>query len=80
MNHRLSTWLSAAFVLLLTASPAFAQGGSTAASIIGTVTDASGAVIPGATVLVKNNATATEYNAVSNEQGGFPNTASVRGR
>ena len=58
-------------VLAVATTPAFAQGGSTASSIVGTVTDASGAVIPGATVVVKNNGTGTEFNAVSNEQGGF---------
>jgi hypothetical protein len=63
-------------VMLLTATalsstPAFAQGGGTSTSLSGTVTDTSGAVIPGATVTVKNNATATEYTAVSNESGNF---------
>jgi hypothetical protein len=50
---------------------AFAQGGGTTTSLSGIVTDTSGAVIPGATVVVKNNATATEFNAVTNEQGSF---------
>ena len=58
-------------MIAATSGPALAQGGSTAASIIGTVTDASGAVIPGATVEVKNNATATTFNATTNDQGGF---------
>ena len=39
--------------------PAYAQGGGSTSSIIGTVTDASDAVIPGASVTVKSNATAT---------------------
>ena len=63
--------LCAAMLIAVGSTPAFAQGGSTAASIIGTVSDASGAVIPGATVVVKNNATGTEFNATTNEQGGF---------
>ena len=71
MKHSLRAWLAAALMLVVAASSASAQGGSTAASIIGTVSDASGAVIPGATVVVKNNATNTEFNATSNEQGGF---------
>ncbi|HEX6975292.1 MAG TPA: TonB-dependent receptor, partial [Vicinamibacterales bacterium] len=52
------------------ATSAFAQGGATA-SLSGTVTDASGAVIPGADVRVKNNATAAESSAVSAENGTF---------
>jgi hypothetical protein len=58
-------------MIAVATTSAFAQGGSTTSQIIGTVTDASGAVIPGATVVAKNNGTQTEYNAVTNEQGGF---------
>jgi hypothetical protein len=47
-----------------------AQGGATS-SISGTVVDASGAVIPGADVVAKNNATSAESRAVSSEQGTF---------
>jgi hypothetical protein len=64
-------WLSAVLFVAIAGVPAFAQGGRTAASIIGTVTDSSGAVIPGASVVVKSNATATEFTATSNEQGSF---------
>jgi hypothetical protein len=63
--------LTAALVVAACSSQVFAQGGGTAASIVGTVTDASGGVIPGATVTAKENATATEYTATSNEQGAF---------
>jgi hypothetical protein len=55
----------------LSSTPAYAQGGRTSTSLSGTVTDASGAVIPGATVAVKNNATATEFHATTNESGSF---------
>ena len=55
----------------LISTPAYAQGGRTTTSLTGTVTDASGAIIPGATVVVKNNATATEFHATTNESGGF---------
>src|SRR4029453_8281052 len=48
----------------------YAQGGATS-SISGTVTDASGAVIPGADVTVKNNATGAEATAVTAENGTF---------
>jgi hypothetical protein len=56
---------------LLLAVPAFAQGGRTGTSLSGIVTDVSGGVIPGATVIVKNNATNVTYETVSNEQGAF---------
>ena len=67
----LCSLLTAVLMSVAISADAWAQGGSTASSIIGTVSDASGAVIPGATVVVKNNATATEFNATTNEQGGF---------
>jgi hypothetical protein len=50
---------------------AFAQGGSATSSIVGTVVDSSGAVIPGAAVSVKNDATGLEFAATTNDQGGF---------
>ena len=37
----------------------------------GTVVDASGAVIPGANIVAKNNGTGAEYTTVSNEKGTF---------
>ena len=49
----------------------FAQGGGATTSLSGTVTDTSGAIIPGANVVVKNVATATQFDAVSNESGFF---------
>ena len=42
-------------------TPALAQGGGATTSLSGTVTDTSGAIIPGANVAIKSNATATEY-------------------
>jgi Carboxypeptidase regulatory-like domain len=48
----------------------FAQGGATS-SISGTVADASGAVIPGADIVAKNNATSAESRAVSSASGTF---------
>ena len=67
----LRAWLMAAFVLAVSATSAFAQGGGATSSITGTITDTQNAVIPGATITAKNNATATEYTATSNEQGQF---------
>ena len=52
------------------AAPAFAQGGSTS-TISGTVTDSTGAVVPGADIVIKNVATNTTYNAVSGADGSF---------
>src|SRR5688572_25286187 len=70
MTRLLSACVAAALVAGV-GTPAFAQGGTTASSIIGTVSDPSGAVIPGASVTVKNNATQTQYTATTNDQGGF---------
>jgi hypothetical protein len=57
-------------LLLVVTTVAFAQGGATS-SISGTVTDASGAVIPGADIVAKNNATSAESRAVSSASGTF---------
>jgi hypothetical protein len=50
---------------------AFAQGGGATSSLSGIVADASGGIIPGATVTVKNTATNIEYSAATNDQGNF---------
>ncbi|HSP92372.1 MAG TPA: carboxypeptidase-like regulatory domain-containing protein, partial [Vicinamibacterales bacterium] len=68
-------WLSRIILFLVLAmavgaAPAFAQGGSTS-TISGTVTDTSGAVVPGADIVVKSNTTGTTYNAVSGSDGAF---------
>lgn len=47
---------------------AYAQGTATA-PLSGVVVDADGGVIPGATVVVKNDATGTSFNTVTNSQG-----------
>src|SRR5260370_28672315 len=54
-------------LLIASASVSFAQSDN--ATINGTVTDPSGAVIPKATVTVKNQATGAERSDVSNEAG-----------
>ena len=63
-----------AFLVLAAAAlgaPAiFAQGGATS-SLSGTVTDTSGAVVPGASVTVKNMATNVASEAVTNAEGQF---------
>jgi hypothetical protein len=73
MKYRKSSVLRvcvAVLMIVAAGTAAFAQSSNTAA-IIGTVSDPSGAVIPGASVVVKNNATGLEFTATSNEQGGF---------
>lgn len=62
-------YLSILIAALSVALPAFAQQGR--GSISGTVTDASGASVPGATVLITNSGTAAVFNTVSNDDGYF---------
>jgi len=57
-------------LLALFGSPAFAQGGSTS-SITGVVVDVDGGVIPGATVVARNNATNETYTVVTAGNGSF---------
>jgi hypothetical protein len=57
--------------LLLSCSTAFAQGGGITASLSGVVTDAQGAIIPGADVVAKNNATGGQSTAVTDGEGRF---------
>jgi hypothetical protein len=58
-------------VLAMTGSLAFGQGGATTSSLSGSVSDSSGAVIPGADIAAKNNATSGESRAVSDATGSF---------
>jgi hypothetical protein len=61
----------AVLCLSAVAGPAFAQGGGATTSLSGTVTDSSGGIIPGASVTVKNVATSTQFETISNENGYF---------
>ena len=63
--------LLVALALVMTASLAFAQGGSATTTLSGRVADATGAVIPGADVTARNNATAATYTAVTGADGTF---------
>jgi len=57
--------------LVMATSLAFAQGTGSSTTLSGLVTDAQKAVIPGADILAKNNATAQEFRAVTDEGGRF---------
>lgn len=59
-----------AWVLCAAGSPVFAQG-STTSTITGTVVDASGGVLPGATVNAKHLATGTISTTTANNEGAF---------
>ena len=61
--------LLACALLLVTASPALAQG--TTSRVAGTVTDDSGAIIPGATVTLTNEQTGVSFETVSNATGAY---------
>ena len=60
-------------VVLVTmlATSAFGQGGATTSSLTGVVVDSSGAVIPGADIAARNNATAGEFRTISAAGGAF---------
>src|SRR5712691_10870149 len=58
-------------VMAFAGSAAFAQGAGDVAALSGVVVDASGAPVPGANVLVKNEGTGSSYQAVTNGQGSF---------
>jgi hypothetical protein len=69
--ERLVRWL--VFVLCAgVATPfAYAQGASTTSSIQGVVVDKDGGAIPGATVVVKNNATGVSQTVTTNTEGAY---------
>ena len=71
MNSWLTRLLSVTFLLLLAGFTAFGQGGGSSTTLSGVVVDASGAVVPGADILVKNDATSAEYRAVTATNGTF---------
>ncbi len=62
---------SASLALLVGLLPAGAAFGQDTALIVGTVTDATDAVIPGAKITFAHIATGTEYNTTTNETGNF---------
>src|SRR5918995_6590252 len=66
MHARLVTFVGSLTLLLAMATPAAAQGSG---EITGTITDASGGVIPGATVVLTNTETGAVRHGVSNDAG-----------
>ena len=61
----------ACLVFFSGATVTFAQGGTAAAQLNGTVTDASGASVSGAAIAVRNTDTNTTYTATSTERGSY---------
>ncbi|MGH9313470.1 MAG: TonB-dependent receptor domain-containing protein, partial [Vicinamibacterales bacterium] len=70
MKQRLVTLVLSVVLTATASAAAFAQGGATS-SLAGTVTDTSGAVLPGATVVAKHNGTGAVSNAVTADNGTF---------
>jgi len=58
-----------AFLILLCGTPLWAQ--LTAGSVVGTVTDPSGAKVAGANVTITNTSTGVAYSTVTSSQGIF---------
>ena len=69
MNGRRGTLAAVLCALSLMSGLAFAQSTSSTTSLTGTVVDKDGGVIPGATVVVKKNATGVSTTVVTNSAG-----------
>ena len=63
--------LLAALALLMVLSPTYAAAQATTARLVGTVTETTGAVIPGASVVATNLDTGTRRDAITNDEGDF---------
>ena len=70
MKQRLVTLVLSVVLTATASAAAFAQGGATS-SLAGTVTDTSGAVLPGVSVTAKHNGTGTVSTAVTADNGTF---------
>jgi hypothetical protein len=69
MKHRLMRVITPVVFVAMIATLAYGQ--TSTSSLTGTVTDPSGAVIPGADISAKNNDNGTVYASVSNDKGAF---------
>src|SRR5579885_834626 len=65
------TNLGRAVCFLVLTAPAFGQGAGSSGTIIGTVTDASGAVVPHATITAVDAAKGARYTAVTDSSGQY---------
>ena len=76
-NHRFVLCFAIMVVVCLITAASSALGQSDNSSLSGTITDSSGAVVPNAKIIVRNEATQTSRDAVSKEDGNFtlPNIA-----
>src|SRR5829696_4219357 len=70
--------IATALLLLFLSGPTLAQSGSTG-SISGTITDPTNAVVTGANVTIKNNATNQEFSTTSADNGTFNVPALISG-
>lgn len=70
--------IATALLLLFLSGPTLAQSGSTG-SIAGTISDPTSAVVAGATITVKNNATSQEFSATTTDNGTFNVPALISG-
>jgi hypothetical protein len=77
MSHR---WLAFLLVFTLSVSPAAADGTAGSGSITGSIRDASGAAVPGATVRIVNEISGAIAEAVSDAQGAYRSDALAPGR
>jgi hypothetical protein len=71
MKHCLLRLTLATLLIATAGMLAFAQGGGSSSSLTGTVVDQSGGLLPGADVVVKNDATGIEFKTVTGENGTF---------
>jgi Carboxypeptidase regulatory-like domain len=71
MRHRFFSLALTCVLAAMGSTLAYGQGGNTSAPLTGVVADSSGAPVPGASVVVKNEGTGTTYQAVSGEKGTF---------
>jgi len=69
--HSSGFWLAVLLFIAFGFLPLAVQAQTDQGRIVGTVTDANGAIVPGASVLVKNDRTGEERTATTNEAGYF---------
>ncbi|MBW8861203.1 MAG: carboxypeptidase regulatory-like domain-containing protein, partial [Acidobacteria bacterium] len=58
-------------IMCMLSMPALARAQTTTASVTGTVHDSSGAIVPGAAVLIRNHATSQTWESISDARGSF---------